>query len=162
MARSLRAELRTSQPFRGPEDEAFLAIQRTADMLYSQLGVLLERHGLNQKGYNVLRILRGAGNHGLTAAEIAPRMVNVEPDLEPLLIRLRVGGLVDAGGYISPAELSWRITECGHALIDSLDEPVHALHVEQFRHLSEATLRLLIGLLNDVRDQSTNPVDGGS
>jgi len=154
MGRSLRAELRSTRPFHGPEHEAYLAVQRTADLLYSQLGELLEPYALTQKGYNVLRILRGAGEAGLTANEIATRMVNVETDIEALLVNLRVGGLAAAGGHDSAADLTWRITECGRDLIDPLDEPVHTLHVKQFRHLSEATLRLLIGLLQDVRDQS--------
>ena len=75
MSRTLKRDIRQKEPFGSPEQELFLEIQRTADVLMRGLEELLKPSGLTQTQYNVLRILRGAGPAGLTCREVAGRMV---------------------------------------------------------------------------------------
>ena len=89
-----------------PEQEAFLAVLRTADALMGDLADLLKPHGLSPTQYNALRILRGAGagccdggHHdpaakGIACREIGDRMITRDPDLTRLLDRLEARGLI--------------------------------------------------------------------
>jgi hypothetical protein len=61
----LQAEIRQSVPFAGAEVEAYLNLQRSADLLRRQTNDLLRPFAISTTGYNVLRILRGAGDSGL-------------------------------------------------------------------------------------------------
>jgi len=54
----------------------------------------LKPHGLSETQYNALRILRGAGSHGLACQEIAERMINRDPDITRLLDRLDAAGIL--------------------------------------------------------------------
>lgn len=47
------------------EEQAFVAVLRTADALARKAGAVLKPSGLSATQYNVLRILRGAGAEGL-------------------------------------------------------------------------------------------------
>ena len=49
---------------RSLEQEAFLSLQRTADLLARGAEEAIKRSGLSGTQYNVLRILRGAGPSG--------------------------------------------------------------------------------------------------
>ena len=88
MANDMLSELRQNKPFTGPEEELYLSLIRTADMLQRQVNDLLKGAGISHAQYNVLRILRGAGNDGLPCGEIGARMVTLDPDVTPLLDRL--------------------------------------------------------------------------
>ncbi len=91
-----------------PEQEVFLAIQKTADALMTELAEFLKGHGVSPTQYNVLRILRGAaagpgkkgllapGAAGLSCGEIAERMLTHDPDMTRLLDRLEARGLLRA------------------------------------------------------------------
>ncbi|HTE17140.1 MAG TPA: MarR family transcriptional regulator, partial [Armatimonadota bacterium] len=103
---------------------------------------------------NVLRILRGAGERGLTASDIGDRMITRDPDVTRLVDRLEKRGLVDRWRCGEDRRVVWtRISPAGRELIDPLDVPVHELHVAQLRHLGADKLRTLVGLLEEARDR---------
>ena len=52
------------QPARTPEQAVFLNVQKTADVLMSELAAVLKPAELSPTQYNVLRILRAAGEAG--------------------------------------------------------------------------------------------------
>jgi hypothetical protein len=64
MAGRIQAELQQTKPIGSLEEEAFLNVQRTANVLSQSMAELLKEHDLTQTQYNVLRILRGAGRRG--------------------------------------------------------------------------------------------------
>ncbi|MGH9550166.1 MAG: hypothetical protein ACRD3W_12360, partial [Terriglobales bacterium] len=76
MSKGIQAEIQQTKPFTGLEDEALVALQRTADRLHWSLSEMLKAHGLSPTQYNALRILRGAGDQGRACSEIADRMIN--------------------------------------------------------------------------------------
>src|SRR5882672_9277108 len=94
MAPGLQSELKQKVPFAGPEQEAYLALLRTADALESQVEAKLKEFGLTGTQYNALRILRGAGPDGIPCSEIGERMITRDPDVTRLLDRLQKRGLV--------------------------------------------------------------------
>src|SRR3712207_9084149 len=94
MASKLRDEIKQARPFRSAEQEAFLNLQRTADVLMARMAEVLKTQGVSPTQYNVLRILRGAGDEGLPCGAVAERMITRDPDITRLLDRLEKQGLI--------------------------------------------------------------------
>lgn len=134
------------------EEEAFLHLQRTADA-YLQLTVdFLKSYGLSPTQYNVLRILRGAGEDGLPCREIGQRMITRDPDITRLLDRLETRGWAERERLKTDRRVVvTRITADGLRLIDSIDEPIRALHRERLGRMKAERLRKLIALLSEAR-----------
>src|SRR5205823_14395790 len=94
MSGKLAKEIKQTKPFSSAAEEAILNIQRTASVLGQQFAEALKPHGLSETQYNALRILRGAGSHGLACQAIAERMINRDPDITRLLDRLEARNLI--------------------------------------------------------------------
>lgn len=153
MAGRIQAELKQSRPIGSLEEEAYLNIVRTSNALAQGIAELLRSHDLTPAQYNVLRILRGAGEHGLTASDIASRMISRDPDVTRLVDRLEKRGLVDRWRCSEDRRVVWtRISPAGRALIDPLDEPLNELHRRLLSHMAPEKLQTLIGLLEEARD----------
>ncbi len=151
----IRREVRQWKPFRRIEDETFVNIQRTADALMQGVTAMLKPMGLSPTQYNVLRILRGAEPDGLACREIADRMITRDPDITRLLDRLEDRGLVARSRDRKDRRvITARITEKGLRLLDKLDGPVAAVHVDQLGHLGDEKLRSLIELLEAARTKA--------
>src|SRR5215470_13051287 len=95
MVGALQSELKQKRPFTSREQEAYLALLRTADALEMQVEAKLKEFGLTGTQYNALRILRGAGADGLPCSEIGERMITHDPDITRLLDRLEKRGLAE-------------------------------------------------------------------
>jgi DNA-binding MarR family transcriptional regulator len=91
---SLQQELRQRRPFTSPAHEAVVGLMRTADLVRRHMTALVEPHGITLQQFNVLRILRGAGDEGLPTLEVAERMVEQTPGVTRLLDRLEAKELV--------------------------------------------------------------------
>jgi DNA-binding MarR family transcriptional regulator len=145
---SLRDEIKQTKPFGSAEQEASLSIGRTAAQLEHAMADALKAYGVTGTQYNVLRILRGAGQSGLCRYEISDRMVNQVPDVTRLLDRLESSGLIERErDNDDRRHVLTRITDAGLELLDKLDEPVQELHRKQLGHLSQEQLSTLIELL---------------
>src|SRR5207249_4126 len=88
MASRLQGEIHKTSRFASVEQEAFLNVMRSAQVLGDAMAELLKPTGISPTQYNVLRILRGAGPEGLACREVAGRMVTRDPDITRLLDRL--------------------------------------------------------------------------
>lgn len=87
-------EIKQTRPFASPANEAVVTLLRTADKLRTSLSAVVEPRGITLQQYNVLRILRGAGEAGLPTLEIAARMIEHNPGITRLLDRLEAKKLV--------------------------------------------------------------------
>ena len=153
MSPDLRAEIRQSKPFSSPEQEAFLSIGRTWAVLEHAFSEALKPYGITATQYNVLRILRGAGETGLCRAEVMERMITLVPDATRLLDRMEAAGLLERQRSREDRRfVTTRITADGLSLLEELDEPVRDLHRRHLGALESGQLRKLIDLLNRVRD----------
>ncbi|MHC5011032.1 MAG: MarR family winged helix-turn-helix transcriptional regulator [Planctomycetota bacterium] len=149
----LAQDIRLSGGFAGPEQEAYLNLQRTADVLLGQFARLFASHGISSSQYNALRILRGAGRAGLPCRDVGARMVSRAPDVTRLLDGLEKRGLVSRRREEEDRRVVIvRITPEGRSRLAKLDAPVARLHREQLSHLGEATLRRLSRLLERARE----------
>jgi DNA-binding MarR family transcriptional regulator len=153
MAGRIQSEIRQTKPLGSVEEEAFLNVQRTANVLSQGMSELLKEHDLTSTQYNVLRILRGAGQAGLTAGEIGERMITRDPDVTRLLDRLERRGLVERWRCTEDRRVVWtRITAAGLEAVGALDAPVDELHVSLLRHMGDDRLRQLVELLELARE----------
>lgn len=160
MANRIITELKAKKPPYGPEHEAYLNIVRTADHLTYGVSELLKPYGLSPATYNVLRILRGSGNGGLTCGEIGERMVTRVPDVTRLLDRLEERSLlVRSREEQDRRVVRVRITEPGVALLSKLDRPVAQFHKRQLTNMGRERLSMLIDLLEEVRSTAAAQQD---
>jgi DNA-binding MarR family transcriptional regulator len=154
MTRHLKDEIKQRRPFRSLEEEVALELARTNDALGRGFEELLKPVGLTVTQYNVLRILRGAGDAGLSCGEIGGRMITRDPDLTRLLDRLEKRGLVTrARDGEDRRVVTSRITNDGLQVMADLDEPVMAAHRKGLGHLGEEELRALADLLDEARNR---------
>jgi DNA-binding MarR family transcriptional regulator len=154
----LADEIQQRVPFAGPEVEAFLNLQRTADLLRRETVDLLKPYGLSPTGYNVLRILRGAGAEGLPCSEVSNRLVAHDPDVTRLADRLAEAGLLTRERRSRDRRVVvLRITPDGLVLLEQIDPQTVALHRRQLSHLGESSLDSLINLLEQARSPIPTP-----
>lgn len=149
-----RAEIKPKKPFRLREEEAFVNLLRTADVLLQGVAETLKPLGLSPTQYNVLRVLRGAEPKGLACREIGERMLTRDPDVTRLLDRLEDRGLVArTRGQEDRRVVTTHITGDGLRILGTLEAPIADLHTRQLGHLGAARLRTLIGLLEQARSK---------
>jgi DNA-binding MarR family transcriptional regulator len=134
------------------EEEAILSIARTAAIVEHAGAEALKPFDLTITQYNVLRILRGAGE-GLCRNEVGERLVTKVPDVTRLLDRMESAGLIvrQRGGE-DRRFVSTQITEKGLKLLEKIDRELPAIHGRQLGHVSQKRLRELISILEEVRN----------
>ena len=148
----LQEELRQTKPFQSLEQEALLSIERTAAILSHGVADALRRYEITPTQYNVLRILRGAGERGLCRNEVRDRLVSQVPDVTRLLDRMEQMQLIERERDTDDRRMVLtRLTRKGSQLLARIDDPVARLHERQLGHLSAARLRTLVDLLAEVR-----------
>jgi DNA-binding MarR family transcriptional regulator len=152
MAGRLKAEIRQRKPFSSVHEEVALSLVRTADAVMTPLTAVLREVNLSFSQYNILRVLRGAGDDGLPCGEITGRMVRRDPDLTRLLDRLEGRGLINrARGTVDRRVVLASISDEGRQLLTELDEPIRRATKEGLAHMTAARLELLRELLDEAR-----------
>jgi DNA-binding MarR family transcriptional regulator len=135
------------------EERVFVSLIRTTDALSRGGEVLLKPYNLSLTQYNILRILRGAGEKGLACREIGCRLVTRDPDITRLLDRLESRGLIARAREAQDRRVvKTRISAEGLWLLKELDQPVQDFHRRQFRHFPAKQLRQLLNLLDRARE----------
>jgi DNA-binding MarR family transcriptional regulator len=148
---SLLNELKQSRPFRLPGLEASVALLRTTAHLRRLLEADLGRHGITLQQFNVLRILRGAGE-AVPTMDSADRMVEQEPGITRLLGRLESKGLIERRRCADDGRrVLVGITTAGIEVLDQVGDPTDFLGHEADSAMSTADLDTLIELLDKAR-----------
>ena len=149
----LQKELKQTRPFVSREEEVYLNIQRTAEMLWSGVSETFKQVDLTPTQYNVLRILRGAGQQGVSCSEVSERLVTKDSDITRLLDRLESRGLISRERESRDRRrITTRITDEGLRLVAGLDKPIAECHRRQLGHMGEKRLATLSKLLEDARN----------
>lgn len=149
---SIRDEIKQKRPFRSLADEAVVTLLRTADHVRVELSGVVERHDVTLQQYNVLRILRGAGEEGLPTLEIAARMIEASPGITRLLDRLEAKGLVRRKRCpVDRRQVLCYASERALSLLSSLDAPMAAAAELALGRLDARRTRDLVRLLDAVR-----------
>ncbi len=148
----LQNELKKNLPFISLKEEALLNIMRTSDQMENRIGKTFRDFGLTASQYNVLRILRGAGEP-LPALEIASRLIQVVPAITGLVDRLEKQNLVVRKRCTEDRRVVYvEITKKALKIVDSLDQPLAKIQEELLGHMNQKELKELIRLLEKARE----------
>jgi DNA-binding MarR family transcriptional regulator len=149
---AIQREILQTRPFASRSQECVVALLRTVDLVRRDLARVVDPHGITLQQYNVLRILRGAGEAGLPTLDIAERMIEQAPGVTRLLDRLEAKRLVRRKRcphdrrqvlcYATPAALR---------LLEDMDAPLSGADRAALGMLDAGQLDTLIGLLDRVR-----------
>src|SRR5258708_16524167 len=74
VTRNIVQEIKQNKPFPSKAQEAAVALLRTADVLRRLIGAVVEPNGITAQQYNVLPILRGAGDRALPTPQFSDRL----------------------------------------------------------------------------------------
>jgi len=155
VTRDIVHELKQSKPFPSKAQEAAVALLRTADVLRRIIGTVVEPKGITSQQYNVLRILRGAGERGLPTLEIADRMIETTPGITRLIDRLETKKLVARERCLTDRrQVFCMITTAGLTLLKALDTPILNATGTALGILKKTELASLIDLLDRTREHS--------
>lgn len=151
--RTILEELQQTRPFRSRREELFLAILRSAAVVRRPVAKVVEEHGVSLAQYNVLRILRGAGDMGLPTLAIRERMIEEAAGITRLIDKLEGAGLVarERGASADRRQVYCCITQLGLELLGRVDPGVAEATDSVLAPLDDAQLTTLLALLDDVR-----------
>jgi DNA-binding MarR family transcriptional regulator len=158
MPSALQKELRQRRPFQSAAHEAVVGLLRTADLIRRQAAALVEPHGITVQQFNVLRILRGAGDEGLPTLEVAERMIEQTPGVTRLLDRLEAKELVRRQRCPNDRRqhLCW-ISAKGLAVLEKIDALTTRAQEDSLKGLRQKDRVTLIKLLDAIRAAHQQP-----
>jgi DNA-binding MarR family transcriptional regulator len=154
MASKLQEEIKRTRPFANIEEEALLSIRRTSERLQHHTVQIFKPHGITPTQYNVLRILREAGDNGLRCSEIGERLVSSDPDITRLLGRLQKQKLIKRKRDPKDKRVIYAtITAEGQRLLREMDPLINEGLKNTLKDMSREKLTTLVSLLEEVREQ---------
>ena len=150
---NIQTEIKQTKPFGSKGEEAAVALMRTADLIRRSIAAVLDPEQLSIQQYNVLRILRGAGENGLPTLEIADRAIEKAPGITRLIDGLERKKLVTRKRSSDDRRCVYcRITPAGLALLARLDKPMLAAADRAFKPVNKRHLDQLVDLLDELRE----------
>ena len=158
---SLATTLKQNRPFVSLEQEVYLSILRTASELSYAVDQFFRPFDITSSQYNVLRILRGAGEDGLCRNEISERMVTATPDMTRLLDRMETAGWVTRErAEEDRRQVSTHITKAGMELLARLEKPTGDFVTPLFAGASTRDLRIVLKVNDRIRTKLSRAAEG--
>ncbi len=143
-----------NQPkFRNEYQKAIINFIYTFNWMNEQVNQLFERYDITQQQFNILRILRGAGQP-LSTMQIRQRMLDRMSDTSRIVDRLVKKGLVKKNTCKADRRLvDVIITEKGQKLLEKLDACNDEMDAV-FKNLDEEDAQVLNQLLDKIRNSA--------
>jgi DNA-binding MarR family transcriptional regulator len=165
MARAKKSPLATTlkqnRPFVSLEQEVYLSILRTASELSYAVDRFFRSYDITPSQYNVLRILRGAGEEELCRNEISERMVTATPDMTRLLDRMEKAGWVTRErAEEDRRQVSTHITKSGMELLTRLEKPTGDFVMPLFAGASISDLKIVLKVNDQIRAKLSRAAKG--
>lgn len=149
---SIQEEIAQNRPFHSSRAEVAVSILRTAALIERHFAQVVGRTGITTQQYNVLRILRGAGDEGLPTLVIRDRMIHEAPGITRLLDKLEQAGFARRERTSSDRrQVFCHITEKGLRLLDDLEAEMRRADDVAVGLLDEEEQIQLLHLLDKVR-----------
>jgi len=137
--------------FRNEYQKASINIIYTFNWMTEQVKNLFEKHGLTSQQFNILRILRGAGQP-LSTLQIRQRMLDKMSDTSRIVDRLIVKGLVKKGtSKVDKRLVDVSITDKGKKLLAKLDNHQDEMDAV-LSNLTDGEAKTLNKLLDKIRE----------
>lgn len=152
---AVQREIGQARPFRSLNQEATIALLRTASVVTRAFARVVEPAGLSFAQYNALRIIRGAGAGGIPTLAVRDRMIEEGTTVTRLLDKLEKAGLIRRERSLPDRrQVICHATAAGKQLLGRLDPAVDALDEEAVGFLPAARVEALIDLLDAVRQHN--------
>lgn len=149
---AIQREIGQTRPFRSVEQEATVALLRTASVLSRALGRVLEPYGISLPQYNALRIIRGAGSGGIPTLDIRERMIDQGTTITRLLDKLEAARLIRRErSEPDRRQVMCFLTPAGKALLERLDAPMDRADDEAMAGLNHREIERLLKALEAIR-----------
>lgn len=149
---SVKKEIKQRGEFETRQQEAIVGLLLTTDRLKGRLSELAAQFEITPQQYNVLRILRGAGEGGLSTLEVTGRMIERNPGITRLLDRLEAKSLIRRERSAGDRRRQiCRITPEGNRILADMDRPMKKLTQDVMNRLSDKEVDRLLELLFLVR-----------
>jgi len=114
-------EIQQTKPFRNDRHRAMVNLIFTHNWMVDQLKERIKPYGITMQQYNVLRVLRGAGEP-ISTSVIRERLLDKMADTSRMVHRLSEKGLVQRSECKQDKRLvDISLTEDGHQLLKELD-----------------------------------------
>jgi DNA-binding MarR family transcriptional regulator len=137
--------------FRNEYQKAGINLIYTFNWITEQMKNLFEKHGLTAQQFNILRILRGAGQP-LSTLQIRQRMLDKMSDTSRIVDRLIVKGLVKKiTSKVDKRLVDVSITDKGKKLLAKLDGHQDEMDAV-LSNLSDGEAKTLNKLLDKIRE----------
>ncbi|MEP7176999.1 MAG: MarR family winged helix-turn-helix transcriptional regulator [Gemmatimonadales bacterium] len=144
--------MRQRRPFKSRNQEATVALLRTASVVTRAFARLVEPAGLSWAQYNALRIVRGAGRGGIPTLAIRERMIDEGTTITRLLDKLEQAKLITRErSEPDRRQVICYLTGEGRRVLGRLDPLVDALDEEVVGFLPPARLESLLATLEEIR-----------
>ena len=142
----------SEERYQALEQETYLNLVRTSEVLTAQLDTLLKEHGLTLPLYNALRVVAGGPDEGLPTLTVAQRMLSRDPDMTRLADRLeQLNAVVRSRCEHDRRVIRLKLTEGGAALLARLRVPLDTLYRAMLGHMSPEALAQFNVLLYEAR-----------
>ena len=150
---ALKQEIKQTRPFESLEQEVYLSLRLTAQLLDEPWARYLRKtEGISPSQFNLLRILRGAGADGRTMGEISERMINRDPDVTRLADRTVKLGLARRDRDETDRRVvKLFVTQRGIDMLERLDDAVNLFVKQMLGGLGPKRLKELRELLAAAR-----------
>ncbi len=146
MGEVLQKRLKMSK-FESPVQEAMLALMSAASELRSNLDRVLAEGNLTSEQFNILRILRGAGDEGHPSGEIGCRMIDRSPDITRRIDTLEKLKLVSRERSTADRRVvKVHITKKGMLALDAITPKLLAFDDKLMSNMTEDELHKLAAL----------------
>jgi DNA-binding MarR family transcriptional regulator len=150
-------EIRQGRPFDSLPREVTVTLLRTSDVLRHAIEAAFRQWGVSPEQYNVLRILRGAGEAGLPTLEIAERMLARSPNITRLIDKMAEKGLAERRAVAGDRRVVRVVaTAEARALLAELDDALDET-LSKLSSMPGARLKDLVVLLDAVRERLVVP-----
>ena len=151
-ASTIREEIGQQRAFHSLQAEVVVSVLRSAAVIERHFARVVAQSEITVQQYNVLRILRGAGEDGLPTLVIRDRMIHEAPGITRLIDKLERSGLARRERAAPDRrQVFCRITARGLSLLDELDDSMKAADATAIGQLDEAEQRQLLQLLDALR-----------
>jgi DNA-binding MarR family transcriptional regulator len=137
--------------FRNEHQKAGINLIYTFNWMTEQMKNLFEKYGLTSQQFNILRILRGAGQP-LSTLQIRQRMLDKMSDTSRIVDRLIIKGVVKKNiSKVDKRLVDVSITDKGKKLLAKLDAHEEEMDAV-FSNLTDGEAKTLNKLLDKIRE----------
>ena len=130
--------------FRSEQSKLIVNLIYTYNQLKSRIATMLKNEGITMQQYNVLRIVNGSGEEGITTSEIRERMLDKMSDASRMVDRLEsMELLLKQRDRDDRRVLNVFLTEKGQALVqrlmqqDTIDQLASGVKEESAQQLNK-------------------------